>query len=41
MNEKIFPANAFSDDVKHCLEAGMDAHIAKSIDIEILEKILR
>ncbi len=34
-------ANAFSEDVQHCLAAGMDAHIAKPIDIEVLEKTLR
>ena len=34
-------ANAFSEDVQHCLGAGMDAHIAKPLDIEVLEKTLR
>ena len=34
-------ANAFSEDVQHCLEAGMNAHIAKPIDIETLEKTLQ
>ena len=34
-------ANAFSEDVQHCLEAGMNAHIAKPIEIEILEKTLQ
>ena len=34
-------ANAFSEDVKHCLESGMNAHIAKPIDIMMLEKTLR
>ena len=34
-------ANAFSEDVQHCLEAGMNAHIAKPIDITALEKTLR
>ena len=34
-------ANAFSEDVQHCLNAGMDAHIAKPIDIETLEKTLQ
>lgn len=33
-------ANAFSEDVQHCISAGMDAHIAKPIDIAILEKTL-
>ena len=34
-------ANAFSEDVQHCISAGMDAHVAKPIDIAILEKTLR
>lgn len=34
-------ANAFSEDVKQCLNAGMDAHIAKPIDIAALEKVIR
>ncbi len=34
-------ANAFSDDVQHCMEAGMDAHISKPLDIDILENTLR
>ena len=34
-------ANAFSEDVQHCIEAGMDAHVAKPLDIAVLEKTLR
>ena len=34
-------ANAFSEDVQHCIAAGMDAHIAKPLDITVLEKTLR
>lgn len=34
-------ANAFSDDVQQCLDAGMDAHLAKPMDIEKLEHVLR
>lgn len=34
-------ANAFSEDVQHCFGVGMDAHIAKPIDIAVLEKTLR
>ena len=34
-------ANAFSEDVQHCIGAGMDAHIAKPLDIAVLEKTLR
>ena len=33
-------ANAFSEDVKRSLEAGMDAHVSKPIDLEVLEKEL-
>lgn len=33
-------ANAFSSDVQACLDAGMDAHIAKPIDIETLERTI-
>jgi len=33
-------ANAFQDDVAHCLEAGMNGHIAKPIDVDILHKTL-
>lgn len=34
-------ANAFSSDVQDCLDAGMDAHVAKPIDIGALERTLR
>ena len=33
-------ANAFSSDVQECLEAGMDAHLAKPVDIASLERTL-
>ena len=33
-------ANAFAEDVKNALDAGMNDHIAKPIDIEIIKKIL-
>ncbi len=33
-------ADAFSDDARHCLECGMDAHITKPIDIKECERIL-
>ncbi len=34
-------ANAFSEDVKKALDAGMNAHVAKPIDMSILENVLR
>lgn len=34
-------ANAFSEDVQQCLEAGMDAHLAKPMDVSKLEHVLR
>ena len=33
-------ANAFAEDVQDCLDAGMNAHISKPIDISALESIL-
>ncbi|MBQ6206097.1 MAG: response regulator [Oscillospiraceae bacterium] len=33
-------ADAFADDVQRCLEAGMDGHVAKPIDIDLLMKTL-
>ena len=34
-------ANAFSSDVQNCLDAGMDAHIAKPLDLAVLERTLQ
>lgn len=34
-------ANAFSSDVQDCLDAGMDAHVAKPLDMAMLERTLR
>lgn len=34
-------ANAFSEDVKEARNAGMDAHVAKPIDMELLKKTIR
>ncbi|MEH6716720.1 response regulator [Parasphingorhabdus flavimaris] len=34
-------ANAFGDDIRNCLAAGMQAHIAKPIDIANLDSILQ
>ena len=33
-------ANAFEEDVKACLDAGMNGHISKPVDIEKLKKLL-
>ncbi len=34
-------ANAFAEDVKHCMEAGMDGHISKPIDIDRVISLMR
>ncbi len=34
-------ANAFSDDVKRCREAGMNAHLAKPLDIRAAVRLIR
>lgn len=34
-------ANAFADDIQKCLDAGMNAHIAKPLDINKLNKMIR
>ncbi len=34
-------ANAFTEDIQDCLNAGMDAHVAKPLDIAVLERTLR
>ncbi|MDO4528236.1 MAG: response regulator, partial [bacterium] len=34
-------ANAFEEDKKNAMEAGMDAHMAKPIDVDLLSKTLR
>ena len=33
-------ANAFSSDVQACLDAGMDAHVSKPIDLAVLERTI-
>lgn len=33
-------ANAFAEDAQRCLDAGMNAHVAKPIDMKVLEKTL-
>lgn len=34
-------ADAFSDDIQRCLKCGMNGHIAKPIDLGVVEKMLR
>ena len=34
-------ANAFAEDVQAALESGMNAHIAKPIDVDILKSVLQ
>ena len=34
-------ANAFAEDEKEALDAGMDVHMAKPIDIELLKRVIR
>ena len=34
-------ADAFSDDIQHCLKCGMNAHIAKPIDVVELTRLLK
>jgi len=45
-NAKAIPivamtANVFNDDVRQCLEAGMDGHLGKPVDSEAVLKVLR
>ena len=34
-------ANVFAEDVDECLKAGMNAHISKPIDVDMIEKIMQ
>lgn len=34
-------ANAFAEDEKEALAAGMNFHVAKPIDVELLKKVIR
>ena len=33
-------ANAFSEDIQHSLEAGMNAHVSKPVDMKVLKKTI-
>ena len=34
-------ADAFSEDIKHCLDCGMNAHVAKPIDMQEVSRLLK
>ena len=34
-------ANAFSDDIQHSLSVGMDAHISKPVDMQVLKRVVQ
>ena len=34
-------ANAFAEDIRDALEAGMNAHVSKPVDMAVLEKTIR
>lgn len=34
-------ANVFAEDIQKCLNAGMDAHVGKPVDMEVLERTLK
>ena len=34
-------ANAFAEDIRDALEAGMNAHVAKPVDMTVLEKTVK
>ena len=34
-------ADSFSDDIQHCLDCGMNCHIAKPIDVQRLMTVLQ
>ena len=34
-------ANAFTEDIRECLSAGMDAHVSKPLDVAVLERTVK
>ena len=36
----LFRSNAFTEDERAALDAGMDAHAAKPLDMELLKKLI-
>ena len=34
-------ANAFSEDIQHSLSVGMDAHISKPVDMQVLKSVVQ
>lgn len=34
-------ADAFSDDIQHCFDCGMNEHVAKPIDVNRLTQLLK
>ena len=34
-------ANAFREDAERCIEAGMNAHVSKPVEMKVLEKTIR
>ena len=37
----VMTANAFSEDIQHSLATGMNAHVSKPVEMEVLEKTIR
>ena len=41
LSRQEMTANAFSEDIRNCLEAGTNAHVSKPIDMPVLEQTIR
>lgn len=37
----VMTANAFSDDIQRSMDAGMNAHISKPMELAVLERVIR